>query len=267
MRAHTSAKRRIKIIGIDLAKKSFQVYDVDEYGHKVISKKFSRSKLKTYLANLASCLVAMEACGSAHHWGRVFKAYGHEVKLMAPQFVKPYVKANKNDAADAEGICMAVQRPGMQFVALKEVEQHGLQAVHRIRSQVVGQRAAQVNQICGLLLAYGVEIPKGRAQVRRQLPEILEDGENGLSFGFRETLSELCEKLVHLDERVARYDEKIEQAARTDERAQRLLSIHGLGPKGATALLAAIGDSCRSTSSRISCCGKIRCASGGWRDL
>ena len=151
----------------------------------MLSKKLSRTRLRRFMANPPPCLVAMEACGSAHSWARTVRRFGHEVRVIAPQFVKPFVKSNKNDAADAEAICEAAQRPTLRFVAVKTVEQHDIQAIHRMRSLVVDQRTAQVNQIRGLLLEYGLEMPKRRAMVGRCVAEILEDAENGLSDRFR----------------------------------------------------------------------------------
>jgi transposase len=205
----------------------------------VISKKLSRGKLSAFMVNLPPCLVAMEACGSAHYWARMFRDFGHEVRLIAPQFVKPYVKSNKNDAADAEAICEAAQRPGMRFVAVKTVEQQDIQAMHRMRSLAVQQRTAQINQIRGLLLEYGLEVAQGRAAIQRRLPEILEDADNGLSERFRAEVHELAEELRHLNERVAHYHEQIAQG---DAQARALMTIPGLGAKGATALLAAVGE-------------------------
>ena len=173
---------------------------------------------------------------------RRFREHGHEVRLIAPQFVKPYVKSNKNDAADAEAICEALQRPKMRFVAVKSVEQQNIQALHRMRSLAVEQRTAQVNQIRGLLLEYGIEIAKGRAAVRGRLAEILEDADNGLSALFRAELHGLADQLRHLDERVAYDDRRIEQLAQDNVQARTLMTIPGVGPKGATALLAAVGE-------------------------
>jgi len=184
----------------------------------------------------------MEACAGAHYWARLVQSYGHEVRLIAPQFVKPYVKSNKNDAADAEAICEAVQRPNMRFVAVKEIEQQDIQSIHRMRSLAVERRTAQINQVRGVLLEYGMTIPVGRSNLLRRVPEILEDAQNGLTDLFRGELFGLYEELKHLDERIAHYDEKINQIARADERTVRLQTIPGIGPKIATALLAAIGD-------------------------
>lgn len=232
----------IKFVGIDLAKRSFHLYAVDGEGRAVLSRKLTRGRLSAVVAQLPACTIAMEACGSAHHWARVFRAFGHEVRLIAPQFVKPYVKSNKNDAADAEAICEAAQRPSMRFVAVKTVEQQDIQAIHRMRSLAVERRTAQINQIRGLLLEYGIEVAQGRAAIQRRLPEILEDADNGLSARFRAELSGLAEELRHLNERVAHYDDQIEQIAHGDAQARALMTIPGLGAKGATALLAAVGD-------------------------
>jgi len=232
----------IAVVGIDLAKRSFHVYGVDEQGRQVLNKKLTRARLGPHLANLPACTVAMEACASAHHWARQFREYGHEVRLIAPQFVKAFVKSNKNDAADAEAICEAAQRPNMRFVAVKTVEQQDIQALHRMRSLVVAQRTAQINQVRGLLLEYGIEIPQGRATLCRRLPEILEDADTGLSETFRGELHGLGEELRHLDERVAHYDAEIEAIAQSNEVARVLTSIPGMGAKGATALVAAVGE-------------------------
>jgi len=230
MKQH-SENRKVKVMGIDLAKNSLQAYGVDDKGCKAVGKKFNRRQLMAYVVNLPVCTIAMEACASAHYWARLLKSYGHEVKLIAPQFVKPYVKSNKNDAADAEAICEAAQRPNMRFVAVKEIGQQDIQSIHRMRSLAVGQRTAQTNQIRGLLLEYGIGIPAGRSNLLKRLPEILEDAENGLTDLFREELFRLYEEL-----------RKIEQIAQADERMVRLQTIPGIGPKIATALLAAIGD-------------------------
>lgn len=232
----------IKIVGIDLAKRSFHVCAVDGAGRCVLSKKLTRAGLGPFVANLPPCTVAMEACGSAHYWARKFRGYGHEVRLIAPQFVKPFVKSNKNDAADAEAICEAAQRPSMRFVAVKTVEQQDIQAIHRMRSLAVERRTAQINQIRGLLLEYGIEIAQGRPAIQRRLPEILEDADNGLSERFRVELHGLAEELRHLNERVAHYDAQIKAIAQSNSQARILMTIPGVGAKGATALVAAIGE-------------------------
>lgn len=237
-----SKEREIRFVGIDLAKRSFHLYGADARGERVLSKKLTRARLPGFIAQLPACTIGMEACGSAHHWARTFRAYGHEVRLIAPQFVKPFVKSNKNDAADAEAICEAVQRPNMRFVAVKRIDQQDIQALHRMRSLVVGQRTALVNQTRGLLLEFGIEVAQGRAALQRRLPEIVEDAENGLSERFRGELHQLYEELRHLNERVAHYDTQIEQIAQDNLQAQALMQLPGVGAKGATALLAAVGE-------------------------
>jgi transposase len=236
------SKEPVVTIGIDLAKNSVHVFGVDAQGRQVLSKKVSRGKLSAFMVNQPPCLVAMEACGSAHHWARLFRDFGHEVRLIAPQFVKPFVKSNKNDAVDAEAICEAAQRPNMRFVAIKTVEQQDIQATHRMRSLTVERRTAQVNQVRGLLLEYGIDVPQGRAALMRRLPEILEDAENGLSERFRAELNTVLAELRHLDEQVAHYDTQIQAIAQNDETVQRLMTIPGIGALVATALVAAVGE-------------------------
>lgn len=233
---------KINRIGIDLAKNVFQMHGVDRDGKAVVRRQLRRQQMKVYFAELEPCLVGMEACSSAHYWARTLGALGHTVRLMAPQFVKPYVKSGKNDANDAEAICEAVGRPSMRFVTVKTVVQHGSQAVHRIRSRLVRSRTALANEIRGLLAEWGVIIPVHLGALRRALPEILEDTENGLTSDFRVLVQELWEELRALDERVTRYDARLAAAARADARVQRLLAIEGVGIISATALVSAVGD-------------------------
>ena len=232
----------IKRIGIDLAKQVFQVHGVDGQEKAVLRQKLARAKMLTYFQKLPPCLIGMEACSSAHYWGRELQKMGHTVKLMAPQFVKPYVKSNKNDANDAEAICEAVARPTMRFVAIKTIEQQDIQAVHRIRSELVQQRTAKVNQIRGLLGEYGLVVGQRIDVLRKALPLILEDAENGLTVDFRTLLEGLQQDLITLDQRVDDMDKKIKLLASSNEDAKRLQQIPGIGPITATALISAIGD-------------------------
>ena len=234
--------RVIRKIRVDLAKSSFQLYAEDESGKKMMNRKMSKKKLAEFMTRLEPCMVGMETCGTAHYWARKFRQMGHEVVLLAPQYVKPYVKTNKNDAADAEAICEAMQRPNMRFVAIKETDQQDVQAIHRMRSLAVERRTAQVNQIRGLLMEFGIDIPRGRNNVNRETPFILEDAENGLSELFREEMHGLYQELLHMDQRIHHYDQKIDAIAQADQQAQRLMTIPGIGPMTATALLAAVGD-------------------------
>lgn len=237
-----SQKGQVAYLGIDLSKKSFQLHGVDAKGNVVIKKKLNRKALLPFIANLPECVIAIEACGGSHYWCRKFTELGHKVRIIAPQFVKPYVKSNKNDAADAEATCEAVQRPNMRFVPSKDIEQQDIQSIHRIRSQAVARRTALGNQIRGLLMEYGVIIPKGISFIRRQIPLVLEDAENGLTVLFRELLSELYEEMVHLDRRIEKLELKLEVIATNSKECQLLLTIPGVGLLSATALLAAIGD-------------------------
>ena len=232
----------IKRIGIDLAKQVFQLHGVDNHEKVVLRKQLSRTKVLLYFQSLAPCLIGMEACGSSHYWARELQKLGHTVKLMAPQFVKPYVKGNKNDTNDAEAICEAVSRPNMRFVSIKTVAQQDIQAVHRIRNGLVKQRTAKINQIRGLLAEYGVVENKGVNVLRNALLSILEDAENGLSADFRILLEELRQDLITFDERISSLTEKINAIAKADEDTQRLQQIPGVGPITATALISAVGD-------------------------
>ena len=171
---------KITAVGIDLAKSVFQIHGVDERGKVMVRKQLKRAEVAKFFANLPPCLIGMEACASAHYWARKLMAFGHTVKLMAPQFVKPYVKTNKSDARDAEAICEAVQRPNMRFVPVKTPEQQAVLALHRARQGFVKARTAQANQMRGLLAEFGIVIPKGIRHLPQRVPEILEDGENGL---------------------------------------------------------------------------------------
>src|SRR5579864_6046930 len=163
---------KITTVGIYLAKNLFQVHAVDERGKAVLRKQLRRRQIAVFFGNLPPCVIGLEACASAHHWGRTLQRLGHTVKLMAPQFVKPYVKTNKNDAADAEAICEAVGRENMRFVPIKNSEQQALLALHRARQGFVGARTAQVNQIRGLLAEFGIVIPAGIRRVTENMPEI-----------------------------------------------------------------------------------------------
>jgi transposase len=232
----------IKVVGIDLAKNVFHLHGIDVSGNVVVRKKLSRTKLATFMAKLPMCRVGMEACGGSHFWARKFLAMGHDVHMMGPQFVNPYVKSNKNDLVDAEAICEAVQRPTMRFVPRKSVEQQDIQSLHRARSMAVSHRTAQVNQIRGLLMEYGIVVPQRIANLRKALPWILEDSENELSPMFRGLLGGLRDDFVRLDERVAGYDAKIKGLSEQSQLCKRLMGIPGIGPMSATALVAAVAD-------------------------
>lgn len=231
----------ISTLGIDLAKQVFQLHGVDARGHAVLSRRVKRSQLVEAVASLPPCVIGMEACGSAHHWGRVFEQLGHTVKLMSPQYVKPYVKTNKNDARDAEAICEAVSRPTMRCVSIKTVEQADLQALHRTRSLLVKHRTAVINQIRGLLAEYGLVMAQSPEKVRPAVVRFLDDAESGLTTCARETFSELSEQLQDLDSRIERVTHRVDGVYRAHPVCRKLAAVPGIGPLTATALLATVG--------------------------
>jgi transposase len=228
--------------GLDIAKQVFQVHGVNEHGVMKGRKTLARAKVLEFFAQLPPCLIGIEACGSAHYWARELSKLGHTVKLLAAQFVIPYRKRGKNDANDAEAICEAVGRPNMRFVAIKSQEQQAVLMVHRARALVIANRTAQVNQIRGLLGEFGLVVPKGVARLRRELPGILEDAENGLPVLAREVLCGLLEQFHELDARISAYDRQIRALAAASEPARRLMQIEAIGPQTATALVASVGD-------------------------
>ena len=220
---------KITTIGIDLAKVVFQIHGVTEHGKVAVRKQLKRAEMLSYFANLEPCLIGMEACGSAHHWARKLESYGHTVKLMAPQFVKPYVKTNKNDMADAEAICEAVGRPNMRFVAKKTVEQQAILSVHRARQGFVKARTAQGNQIRGLLSEFGIVIPQGIGSIAKHIPEILEDGENGLPGTMRNLIERLTENLREMDGRPKNSKHKYKDGIARMRRAASWQKYRGWG--------------------------------------
>lgn len=233
---------KITTIGIDLAKNLFQIHGVDERGKAVLRKQLKRKDVMKFFANLEPCLIGMEACGGAHYWARKLSEFGHTVRLIAPQFVKPYVKTNKNDRNDAEAICEAVGRPNMCFVPVKTAEQQAVLSVHRARQGFVKARTAQANQIRGLLAEFGIVIPKGIGHIAKRLPEILEDGENGLPGMMRQLVRELGEQLKVVDKQVEQMERQIKLWHRDSEPSRTLEAIAGIGPITASAYVATVGD-------------------------
>ena len=231
-------------IGVDLAKNVFQIHGVDRHEQPVWRQRLSRERwLQTVLEKIEpGCEIGMESCSGAHHWARQLQARGFRVRLIAPQFVKPYVKSNKNDANDAEAICEAMSRPSMRFVAVKTIEQQDIQATHRIRAGLIEQRTAKANQIRGLVAEYGLVAPKELLMLRRAIPCWLEEADNGLTVRFRRLLDGLWGDLRTLDERVGELDSEISAIAASEPTAVRLQQLRGVGPMIATALVAAIGD-------------------------
>ena len=239
-------------VGVDLAKQVIQVHGVDQREQPVWCRRLRRDRWLRDLEQTVEpgCEIGMESCGGAHHWARALQAKGYVVKLIAPQFVKPYVKSNKNDANDAAAICEAMSRPSMRFVAVKTVEQQDIQAMHRVRAGLMTARTAKGNQIRGLVSEYGLVAPKELASLRRALPVWLEDADNGLTERFRALLAGLYEDLRLLDARVAELDREIGVIARSDAAAQRLQQLRGVGPLIATALVASVGDARQFSNGR-----------------
>lgn len=234
---------KLKRIGVDLAKNIFQCHGVDRHGEVVWKRRLTRSKwLSTLLkATTPDCIIGMEACGGAHHWARTLQSYGYTVKLIPPQFVKPYVKSNKTDAADAEAICEAMSRPNMRFVAVKSIEQQDIQAIHRLRSGLIQQRTALGNRLRGLVSEYGLVAPQSFCALKRAIPDWLEEVDNGLTDRFRQVMHDLWEELQQLEQRIARWDNDIKQLANSDPMAKRLQQLRGVGPLIATAMVATVG--------------------------
>jgi transposase len=235
-------KPAISVLGIDIAKRVFHAVGMDERGKIVLRKRLSRHDLIPFLTKLPPVLIGMEACGGAHYWARRFRAHGHEVKLMAPQFVKPYVKSNKNDSRDAEAIAEAMTRPTMRFVPTKEVDQQDLQALHRVRERLIGARTALVNEVHGLMHEYGIVIPKGVAKFRQAVVGKLESEQDKLTPLSQEMFWKLIDEFAALEKQLAYYQEKLEALATTHPECQRLMTIPGIGPLTATALVAAVSN-------------------------
>ena len=201
-----------------------------------------RNQIAAFFTNLPVCVLGMEACASAHHWARKLQAMGHTVRLIAPQFVKPYVKTNKNDAADAEAICEAVTRPNMRFVPIKNIEQQSVLALHRARQTFVHARTAQANQIRGLLGEFGIVVPQGITHLVAEVPALLEDACNELAGSFRLLIQRLMDHLKELDRQVQELETQIRFWHRNNETSCRLARVPGIGPLTASALVASIGD-------------------------
>jgi transposase len=232
----------IAVLGIDLGKNSCSLVGLDAVGKISIRRRMRRETVIAFCAKLPACIVAMEACCGAHHMGRAMAAQGHAVRLMSPEYVRPYVKAQKNDDRDAEAIAEAATRPTMRFVELKSEEQLDVQTLHRVRDQLVGERTSLMNQIRSLLLERGQIIAQGRAKLAIRLEELLAGEAPSLSGRMSELISDMRDRWRALDHRIAKLDKEFAEQAKGDERAQRLLTIPGVGTLNATALVAAVGD-------------------------
>ncbi len=243
---------KLSRVGIDLAKNVYQLHGVDRSGKTVRKRRVKRHQWFKALLDKTEpgCEIGMEACAGAHHWGRELQSRGYSVKLIPPQFVKPYVKSNKNDARDAEAICEAMSRPNMRFVTVKTVAQQDIQATHRIRAELITQRTAKANQIRGLVAEYGLVAPKRLSSLRAAIPCWLEDAENGLTADFRSLLHDVWDDLLILDDRVGEMDKAIERLAENHEECVRLQQLRGVGPMISTAMIATVGDARQYHKSR-----------------
>jgi transposase len=232
----------LTIIGLDIAKSSFQIHGVAACGWTTLRKKLRRGKVLEFFANLPACLIGMEACGGAHYWARELTKLGHEVRLMPPQYVKPYVKTNKHDAADAEGCCEAVQRPGMRFVPVKSETQQSLLMLHRIRDRLVAERTGTISAIRGHMAEFGIVAARRGLGMKELLAIISDIDDARLPSMARELLVLQVEHLRAIERRIADLDGRLQQQARNDEAARRLTAIPGVGPVIATAMVATVVD-------------------------
>ena len=229
-------------IGIDIAKNIFHMVFINASGKVLKRAKRKRKELLSFIANTESSLIVMEACGSTYYWAREFKKLGHEVKAIAPQYVVPFRKGNKNDYNDALAIAEASQRDSMRFVPIKNEQQQALQVLHRVREQRIKSRTALGNQIRGLLAEFGVALPKGMTKLMSELPFVLEDAENGLPDSVRFVLLDLLEELEHLKGKVKEIDARIQQSSEQSSLCKRLMTMPGIGPIVSTILYASIND-------------------------
>jgi transposase len=232
---------QIAVLGIDLGKNSCSVVGLDAAGRVVLRRRLSREGVIKFAAGLPRCVVGMEACCGAHHLGRVLRDQGHQVRLMSPEYVRPYVKAQKNDDRDAEAIAEAATRPTMRFVELKSEAQLDLQSLHRARDRLVGERTALINQLRAFLLERGIAVPQGRRKLELRLEELLAAEQPSLSPRTRLLIEDMRAQWRELDRRILAFDDEFVAHARTDEAARLLMTIPGIGPLIATALMAAVG--------------------------
>src|SRR5258705_13502988 len=238
------------VIGIDIGKNSFHIVGQNQRGAIVLRQKWSRGQVEARLANLPPCLIGMEACDGAHHLSRRLKALGHDARLMAAKYVRPYSKGQKNVSREGEAIAEAVQRPTMKFVATKTADQLDLQALPRVRERLVSQRTAIINQIRAFLLERGIAVRQGQPSLRAELPRILATPSDTLSPRMQRVIEALASDLRFVDDRIAGLSSEIEDLAKRDAGCQRLISIPGIGPIISSAMVAAIGTGDAFTKGR-----------------
>ena len=233
----------IKTLGIDLSKYIFQLHGVDATGKTILKKKLSREKFPEFMAKMSPCEVVMEACGGANFWAREFKQIGHDVKLISPQFVKPFVKGNKNDGNDAMAIVEAASRPSMRYVSPKTIEQQDIQSLLRLREGSIKTRTQMSNQMRGLLSEYGIVIPQSMAKLHKMIPSIYDRNQNnGLSELFKSLLEMHYQLFKKLEEQIELYDQQVKLLAQQSEACQKIMRIEGIGPITALALVVVIGQ-------------------------
>jgi transposase len=232
----------IATIGIDLAKNVFQLHGVNGHGKVLLRRQIHRGQMRGLFINLPPCLIGMEACASAHYWARTLESYGHRVRLIAPHFVKPYVKTHKTDATDAEAICEALSRPNMRFVPIKSIEQQSALSLHRVRQGFVRARTAQACQIRSLLAEFGLVMPPGIANIPKQVPKLLQVAARELPAPFCRLIERLLAHLKELDRQARELEAQIVDWHERSEPSRRLAKIPGIGPITASALVASISD-------------------------
>ncbi len=233
---------KIAVLGIDLGNTSCSVVGLDGTGHVVMRRRMHRDSVIKFASGMAPCVVAMEACCGAHHLGRIVRDHGHQVRLMSPEYVRPYVKAQKNDDRDAEAIAEAATRPTMRFVELKSAEQLDMQSLHRVRDRLVGERTALINQLRAVLMERGITVPQGRRKLEQHLAVLLDGEELRLSPRVRSLVEDMRAEWGALDRRIEAFDDEFAARAKTDDAARRLATIPGIGVLNATALAAAVGN-------------------------
>ena len=233
---------KVSIIGIDLAKNVFQVAALNQGGKPIMNRSVRRASLLDLIRQFEPTVLAMEACGSSHYWGRLFRDMGHDVRLLPPQHVKPFVRINKTDAGDALAICEAARRPNIRFVAIKSIPQQDLRLLNRQRMRLIRLRTGTANQIRGFAREYGVFFPLGYRKLLSDLPLALEDGENELSIVARDTLRELHQEMYQLTEKIQRLQAQLVELAKSQESFRRLQEVPGFGPVVSAAYLGAVAD-------------------------
>lgn len=241
---------KITTLGIDIAKSIFQLIGLDEKGHEVMRKKVSRSQLLKTIQNIPPCRIALESCGSANYWGREFTKMGHEVVLIPPQYVKPFVRTNKNDENDAQAICEAALRPTIPTVPVKKEEAQDLQSLHRARQLVIEFRTATINHIRGILAEYGIVLGPSPKKVKEEAGRLANDPESGFSPSLKETIRSMSTQLGEFEKTLADFEVRIETIAQTHPVCKRFMTVPGVGVLTATVLVALVGDPFRFKNGR-----------------